>query len=118
MPLASVHFAHDAAERVDLADDLPLRHAADGRVATHLRHGVGVHREQARFQAEARRGHRGLDARVPGPDHDDIEPISQIHERLDLRKLGNMGHDSRLVAISLVTTLLPYREFVAGMIGA
>ena len=37
---------------------------------------------------------------------------------LDLRKLGNLGHDSRLTAISLVTTLLRYEEFVAGMIDA
>ena len=39
--------AHLAAEGVDLADDLPLGDAADGRVAAHLGDGVGIHREQA-----------------------------------------------------------------------
>jgi hypothetical protein len=37
---------------------------------------------------------------------------------LDLQQRGNSGHDSRLAAVSLVTTLLPYEEFIAGMIDA
>jgi hypothetical protein len=36
-------FTHFAPEGVDLADDLPLGDAADGRVAAHLGDGVGVH---------------------------------------------------------------------------
>ena len=64
--------AHLAAEGVDLADDLPLGDAADGRVAAHLGDGVGVHGEQHGAQAEPGRGEGGLDAGVAGADDDDV----------------------------------------------
>ena len=51
--------AHLAAEGVDLADDLPLGDAADGRVAAHLADGVGVHGAGGRCAAPA--------APPPGP---------------------------------------------------
>src|SRR5438477_8886112 len=35
--------AHCPTEGIDLADDLPLGDAADGRVATHLADGIGVY---------------------------------------------------------------------------
>ncbi len=40
MPVASITLPHHAAQGVDLADDLPLGDAADGRVAAHLADGV------------------------------------------------------------------------------
>ena len=64
--------AHLAAEGVDLADDLPLGDAADGRVAAHLADGVGVHRQQGGAQPHARGGQGGLDAGVAGADDDDV----------------------------------------------
>ena len=42
--------AHRAAERIDLADDLPLADAADRRVAAHLPDGVAIGREQRRLR--------------------------------------------------------------------
>ena len=71
---------HDAAECVDLADDLPLGDATDGRVATHLGHGVRIHREQTRFRAEPSRRHRRLDTCVSGPDYNHIEREGERHE--------------------------------------
>ena len=38
--------AHGAAEGVDFADDLPLAHAADGRIAAHLGDGVEIAGQQ------------------------------------------------------------------------
>ena len=67
--------AHLAAERVDLADDLPLGHAADGRVAAHLADGVEVHGQERGLRAESRRGQRRLAAGMAGPDDDDIEIV-------------------------------------------
>ena len=40
--------SHRAAQRVDFADDLPLAHAADGRIATHLGNRFDVAWSQAR----------------------------------------------------------------------
>ena len=65
--------AHRAAEGVDLADDLPLGHAADRRVAAHLADGVAVDRQQRGPQAHPRRGQRGLEPGVAGADDDDVE---------------------------------------------
>ena len=67
--------AHRPAEGVDLADNLPLGDAADGWVAAHLPHGVGVQGQQRCAGAEATRRQRRLDPGVPSADHDDIERI-------------------------------------------
>ena len=64
--------AHDAAQGVDLADDLPLGDAADGRVAAHLPDGVGVHGEQDGLEAYACRGQGRFGARVAGADDGDV----------------------------------------------
>ncbi len=60
--------AHQAAERVDLADEMPLRRAADRRVARHVRDGVARQRAEADARAEPRRRVRRLAARVAGAD--------------------------------------------------
>jgi hypothetical protein len=46
--------SHLTAERVDLADQMPLRGAADGGVARHLADRVEVHGEQQRAASHAR----------------------------------------------------------------
>ena len=67
--------AHRAAQGVDLADDLPLGHAADRRVAAHLADGVAVDRQQRGPQPHPRRGQRGLEPGVAGADDDDVEIV-------------------------------------------
>ena len=71
--------AHHAAERVDLPDNLALRHAADRRVATHLGHAVGVDGQQDRSQSQTGGRHCSLGAGVSGPDHGHIVIKRQIH---------------------------------------
>ena len=65
--------AHRAAQGVDLADDLPLGHAADRRVAAHLADRVAVDRQQRGAQAHPRGGQRGFQPGVAGPDDHHIE---------------------------------------------
>ncbi len=67
--------SHLAAERVDLADQVTLRGAADGRVARHLADRVEVHGEQQRAASHARGGQRGLASRVTGADYDDVKEM-------------------------------------------
>ena len=75
--------AHFAAQGVDLADDLPLGDAADGRVAAHLGDGVGIHGQEGGAQPHPGRGQGRLDAGVAGADDDDIEIENQSgHGRL------------------------------------
>ncbi len=72
-------FAHDAAERVDLADEVALGYAADGRVAAHLGDEVEVHGDERGLQAHARRGHGGLAAGVTGADYNDVVLFGKSH---------------------------------------
>ena len=67
------HLGHFAAQRVDLADDLSLGDAADGGIATHLRHGIGVHGQQRGAQTEPGRRQSRLGAGVAGADDDHVE---------------------------------------------
>ena len=69
--------AHQPAERVDLANEMALRRAADRRIARHVRDGVGRQRAEPDVRAEPRRGVRRFAARVPRADHDDVE--SALH---------------------------------------
>ena len=73
--------AHRAAERVDLAHDLALREPADRGIAAHPPDRRGVARHEQRRGAEPRRGERGLRARVPAPDDDDV-PASRSRATL------------------------------------
>ena len=83
--------AHHAAEGVDLADDLPLGHAADRRVAAHLGDGVAVRREQADARADPRRGHRRLDAGMPRADHEHVVLVDTVS--------AGQGRDARIVGV-------------------
>ena len=64
--------AHRAAEGVDFANHVAFCQPANRGVAGHLPDGVGVLGQEERFATETRRGHSRLDARVAGPDDDDI----------------------------------------------
>src|SRR5262245_17699459 len=72
--------AHLAAERVNLAHDLPLGDAADRRVAAHGADGVRVHGKQDGAEAHARRREGSFDSRVAGADDDDVVFVAEVHE--------------------------------------
>ena len=73
------HLAHDAAQGVDLAHQVPLGHAADGWIAAHLGDQVEVHGDERGLEAHARGGHGGLAAGVTGADHDHIVLFGECH---------------------------------------
>ena len=64
---------HEAAERIDLAHEMPLGRAADRRIARHERHGVRRERAESHATPDTRRRPRRLDTGVAGADDDDIE---------------------------------------------
>ena len=65
--------SHDAAERVNFADNGALGDAANGGIARHLANGL----ERARYQCSARptacSSHRRLGACVTGADDEDVK---------------------------------------------
>ena len=63
---------HQAVEGVDLAHQVALAEAADGRVARHLADRRGAVRDQERPRAHARRGRGGLAAGMAATDDDDV----------------------------------------------
>ena len=73
---------HQAAERVDLLDQVPLADAADGGVAAHLAQRLDVVGQQQRARADARGGERGLGSGVPATDHDDVVALGVVHHGL------------------------------------
>ena len=75
--------AHFAAERVDLADEMPLARAADGGIAGHEGDGIQIEREQQGIKPHARAGQRRLAARVPRADDGNIKTI---HKSRNLRE--------------------------------
>ena len=66
--LVRIH-AHFAAQRVDLAHEMPFRRAADRGVARHKGDAVEIEGEHRRFQTRAGEGEGGFAARVPRADH-------------------------------------------------
>ena len=75
--------AHEAAEGVDLAHDLALPDAADGRVARHRAERVEAHRDEERAGAEAGGGVGGLGPGVPAADHDHVVGIGRVEHGAD-----------------------------------
>ncbi|MNS59720.1 hypothetical protein D3C72_926850 [compost metagenome] len=65
--------AHDAVQSVDLAHQMALAQAADGRVAAHLANGLELLRQQQGAGARARRRGRSFAAGVTAADDDDVE---------------------------------------------
>ena len=58
---------HQAAERVDLANEMAFRRSAHGRIARHVRDGLARQRAQTNAAPEPRGGVRGFHARMPAP---------------------------------------------------
>ena len=74
--------AHRAAQGVDLADDLSLGHAADGRIAAHLADGVAVGRQQCGLGPQPRRRQCRLGARMSGADHQHVVVVESGHRTI------------------------------------
>ena len=64
--------AHDAAQSVDLADEMPLREPADRGIARHPRHGGRAQRDERDRAAHPRRGESRLASGVAGAHDDDV----------------------------------------------
>ena len=75
-------FAHDAAQRIDLAHQVPFGNSANRRIARHLRDQVGIEREQGGPQPHACRCHRGLASGMSGADHDHVELFGKWRQGL------------------------------------
>ena len=72
---------HEPSQGVDLANELPLADAADGRVAAHLADGVEITCEQGRLGPQPGRCTGRLDAGVAGPDDDHVVVVAAGHGR-------------------------------------
>src|SRR5204862_80504 len=79
---------HGAAERVDLAYQVSLADAADGRIAAHLADRLDALGEEQGARTHARAGQRRLGAGVSAADHDDI---MRGRKSLSLAHLLNRG---------------------------
>ncbi len=71
--------SHDAAEGVDLADEVSFGDAADGGVAGHLGDEVGIEGEECGAQAHAGGGDGGLAAGMAGSDNGYVEVFCDGH---------------------------------------
>ena len=65
--------AHGSAQCVDLADDVPLGHAANGRIAAHLANGFDAVGEQQGARTTACRRKRRFGAGMSATNDDDLE---------------------------------------------
>ena len=79
---------HDAAEGVDLANELGLANTPDRRIATHLADGVAVGRQQGRGRAEPGGGSGRLDTGMAGSNHDHVVVVAGGHRGLDVSELN------------------------------
>ena len=97
------HAAHDAAQGVDLADDLPLGQPADGRVAAHGPGFGGVHGDQghpsrpcaaACFGQQVGRGPGRLGPRVAAADHHHVVRRRFAHAGMIGKAVAAVGRHS------------------------
>ena len=111
------HLAHHAAQRVHLAHQVSLGDPANRRVAAHLRNQIQVQRKQSRPQPHARRRHRRLAPRVPGPHHHHIELFRKRHSlysTCEYRRFRRSSRPSTAVAHSQPSQGMPSSRRKAG----
>ena len=65
--------AHEAPQRIDLANEMSLRSTANRWIARHVADRVGRERAESDVRAKASGRIRGLAARVSSADNDDVE---------------------------------------------
>ena len=75
------HLSHRTAQRVDLADDLPLGNPPNGGIAAHLRHSVAIHGQQCSASSQPRSCQGCLAASMARSDHDHIKLVSHTTHR-------------------------------------
>jgi hypothetical protein len=71
--------SHGPTQGIDLADDLPFGHTANGRIAAHLGDAVEIAGKQSRFRPQPRSRHRSFRASVAAADDQDIELMRILH---------------------------------------
>ena len=71
---------HQAAERIDLLDQMTLADTPDGRVTAHLADGFDILGQKERAQAAAGRRKRRFGARVTAAHHHHVVRIADHHE--------------------------------------
>jgi hypothetical protein len=98
--------AHDAAESVHFADEMPLGDAADGGIATHLGDQVEVHGDERGFKAHARRAHCRFAAGVTCAYHHHIVLFRKSHLWLFYGSAGLSALSRQLSALSLQLSAL------------
>ena len=89
--------AHRAAERIDLANDLPLADAADRRIAAHLADRVAIRGEQGRFGSQSGSRQRGFGASMAGANNDHIVLIFACGHALSItseRSAGTLSYQA------------------------
>jgi hypothetical protein len=104
--------AHDAAQRIDFADQMSLCHSANGWVTAHLSDKVEVHCDESGFQAHACSCHGGLAPGVSCADHCDVVLFGEGHPNLILRMLWGLGY--RVSGIGHWVSGTGYRVLGAG----
>jgi hypothetical protein len=69
---------HNAAQRIDLPDEMALGKAADRGIAGHTGHGVGLQRHENDRAAHTGRGQGGFAACMSRADDDDLCELSHL----------------------------------------
>ena len=72
------NLAHDAAERIDLADEVALGDAPNGWVAAHLGDQVKIKREQSSAQPQTCRRNSSFAAGVSGSDDGNVVLVNRL----------------------------------------
>ncbi len=70
------HFAHQPAECIDLANDLPFGHSTNRRIAAHLAHGIQVGGQKGNFGADPSGSEGGFGTCMASPDHNDVVEVA------------------------------------------
>ncbi len=65
--------AHLSTQSIHFAGDVPFCRPTDGAIARQVANSIQAHGDASRFAAHSRAGKRGLNARMPGANHHDVE---------------------------------------------
>ncbi len=96
---------HDAAQGIDLADQMALADATDGGIAAHRTDGLDALREQQRACATARRSQRRFHAGMPAAHHDHVVFTCLVHGAI-------VGRLRRLPSVMVWLPPVPHRNFL------
>jgi hypothetical protein len=94
--------AHCAAEGIDFANDVTLRHAADGRVAAHLADRVEIRCEQRCARTHTRCGERGFCSGVASANYKHVVVIGNCSGHPAILFAGATEAEPGALALTLV----------------